>query len=104
MLRQGFLFLSYRKLHSYTIKMLRKDAHSREKEICRKRPRSARAFRERKALFYVNLNLRLCNDKIMKRYFVFLQIFLMRREGRERYAFFALSAEMPDLRETKRYS
>ena len=27
---------------SYRIKMLRRDAHSREDEICRKRPRSAR--------------------------------------------------------------
>ena len=47
------LFLSYRKLRSYTIKKRSaKDAHSREEEICRKRPRWLREFRKRNSLFF----------------------------------------------------
>ena len=45
-------FLSYRKLLSYTTKSLRQDAHSREEEICRKRPRSARECAKAHSLFY----------------------------------------------------
>ena len=45
-------FLSYRKLLSYTIKSLRQDAHSREEEECRKRPRSARECAKAHSLFY----------------------------------------------------
>ncbi len=48
------LFLSYRKLLSYTIKSLRQDAHSREEEESRKRPRSARECAEAHSLFYKN--------------------------------------------------
>ena len=50
------LFLCNRKFRQNFLlhkNKLRKDAHSREKEICRKRPRSARAFRERNALFLI---------------------------------------------------
>ena len=44
-------FLSYRKLLSYTTKSLRQDAHSREEEMCRKRPRSARECAKAHSLF-----------------------------------------------------
>ena len=38
----GRVFLFHRKLRPMKQKTLREDAHSREAEICRKRPRSAR--------------------------------------------------------------
>ena len=44
-------FLPYRKLLSYTTKSLRQDAHSREEEMCRKRPRSARECAKAHSLF-----------------------------------------------------
>ena len=44
-------FLSYRKLLSYTTKSLRQDAHSREEEMCRKRPRWLRECAKAHSLF-----------------------------------------------------
>ena len=38
---------------SYRIKMLRRDAHSREDEICRKRPRSAREYAKAHSLHVI---------------------------------------------------
>ena len=45
-------FLFHRKLRPMKQKTLREDAHSREAEICRKRPRSARECAKAHSLFW----------------------------------------------------
>ena len=45
--------LIYKSVHlSYDIKTLREDAHSRDKKMSLKRPRSAREFRKRNSFLY----------------------------------------------------
>ena len=48
----GRFFLFHRKLRPMKQKTLREDAHSREAEICRKRPRSARECAKAHSLFW----------------------------------------------------
>ena len=48
----GRVFLFHRKLRPMKQKTLREDAHSREAEICRKRPRSARECAKAHSLFW----------------------------------------------------
>ncbi len=46
------LFYNIGNFVPYIIKTLREDAHSREKEVCRRRPRSARACARAHAFLY----------------------------------------------------